>query len=279
MNDLSKFCFGELPEPNEVIIGTTPYVTTYEWSNSTYTPPLYGYCNRVLYLTHESTLVPFKIVYPDGVSSVDYSVFVCRDGGDNNLDNWLKRDGNGNYDIGSKTDFIPKNGENHRVIEFNFRFQLYQGVNKPYKRYDIPYKVVQCKEGITREEFKALVVKYGTSSYDGTMGRLDDFEFWKENNNINIDNLTGTWVNKKDTTIGMSIVKRNGSYTFQTGASTFVGEFNLQISENDEIIIVGSADQNNNEWKHRYILQELTATTMKWVAIDDKSIIYEYIRA
>jgi hypothetical protein len=140
-------------------------------------------------------------------------------------------------------------------------------------------RLVQCKKGITEKEFNELVAKYGTSNYDGTMGRLDAFEFWRENSNINIDNLTGTWVDKNNTARSMTIIKRNGSYTFQTGASTFVGEFNLQISENDEVIIVGSADQNNNEWNHTYILQELTATTMKWVATDDNSIIYEYIRA
>jgi hypothetical protein len=279
MNSLSRFSFGELPTPDKVIRGTTPYVTTYEWSNGSYSSPKFGECDRVLYLTNKKNMVAFEINYPDGIKHVNSTVFSCRDGEDNVLENWLKRDGNGSYTIGSTTDFIPKNGENHRVIDFNFTFYFHQGTNKPYKRYDIPFKVVQCKEGITYKELAALVAKYGTSNYDGTMGRLDAFEFWRENNNINIDNLTGTWVDKNNTARSMTIIKRNGSYTFQTGASTFVGEFNLQISENDEVIIVGSADQNNNEWNHRYILQELTATTMKWVATDDNSIIYEYIRA
>lgn len=55
------------------------------------------------------------------------------------------------------------------------RFYEYSVIRKK----EIPNreKVTIKEKGITKEEFKILVAKYGYSNYDRTMGKLDKFKF------------------------------------------------------------------------------------------------------
>jgi hypothetical protein len=183
MNDLTRFGFGEFPQPDMIEKGKTLYLTTYEREGDWYEPTLFGTCDRVLYMTYKNNMEPFKVVYPSDMNEydIDYMLVSCRDGSDNNINNYVSLGNQNNADIqsiGTLTDFIPVDTETHRVIDFNFKFKYFvEADGLPYKQFNIPYKIVQCKEGITKEEFKALVVKYGPSNYDGTMGKLDEFNF------------------------------------------------------------------------------------------------------
>ena len=54
------------------------------------------------------------------------------------------------------------------------------------------------------------------------------------------------------------------------------GEFNITADQEFGAIIRGKYDHGTGEWSHRYIVKQLTAARMVWVALDDASNITVY---
>ena len=95
---------------------------------------------------------------------------------------------------------------------------------------------------------------------------------------VNANNISGTWVDENDENHIITLVRKDKTYTLQMNGETFTGCYNLQTNENDDVIIRGNYDYNSSDWEHRYIIQDLTETSMRWVATDDSAIAYNFVK-
>ncbi len=59
-------------------------------------------------------------------------------------------------------------------------------------------------------------------------------------------------------------------------ARCITGRYNILTDPELGSVIRGNYDYENGEWNHRYIVRELTANRMIWVAVDDPSEVSVY---
>lgn len=57
-----------------------------------------------------------------------------------------------------------------------------------------------------------------------------------------------------------------------------IGSYSLETDPELGAIIRGNYDYDSDDWAHRYIVKNLTATEMIWVAKDDEDFIQKYRR-
>lgn len=56
------------------------------------------------------------------------------------------------------------------------------------------------------------------------------------------------------------------------------GEFNIELSDIGEPVMRGTYDYGEGLWSHKYLVKELTETSMKWIAVDDPAFIQKFVR-
>lgn len=183
----------DIPEDAYKVIvpGTTPWVTTRNQENF----PDYNWdrAEKVLYMTGDCLRKPSASLYvPESWITEDTIVNYCIEADKNcssNINDWLYDFGKDNgwwisndypsfkhwgFDVGSRYTFEQTN-VTHRTVKLTIVLRNYDEEIGNY--FAIPFRIVQCKKGITKAEFDELVKLYGPSNYDGTMNNLDRFGF------------------------------------------------------------------------------------------------------
>ena len=56
------------------------------------------------------------------------------------------------------------------------------------------------------------------------------------------------------------------------------GEFNITMDVISGAVISGKYDNDEGLWQHSYMVKDLTATEMTWVAVDDPDFVQHFIR-
>lgn len=56
------------------------------------------------------------------------------------------------------------------------------------------------------------------------------------------------------------------------------GEFNIELTDEGKPLIRGVYDYGEGLWSHKYLVSELTQTSMVWTAEDDPSFIQKFVR-
>lgn len=181
----------------EIIPGTTPWVTTRNQENF----PEYNWdrAEKVLYMTGDCLLKPSASLFvPSEWITEDTIVNYCIEADENSrntISDWLYDFGKDNgwwtstdypsfkhwgFDVGSRYTF-EMTTVTHRTVKLTFVLRNYNGETDNY--FAVPFRIVQCKKGITKSEFDEIVEMYGPSNFDGTMNNLDRFGF-EDNNDI-----------------------------------------------------------------------------------------------
>ena len=110
---------------------------------------------------------------------------------------------------------------------------------------------------------------------------------------VNANNISGKWELVEwndaelaaDTYVYLNIVRNDRTYTIYQNVDSFdnvphviTGSYSLETDPELGAIIRGNYDYDSGDWNHRYIIKNLTATEMTWVAKDDKDFIQKYKR-
>ena len=213
-------------------------------TNKYYEDETYGRAEKVLYMSCDNMTGAEASIFVPGkcdATKIEYYVDVdkCVNMKDPANDLWLWDNGkdNGWWDMpiqqaSSSTKhygikFVPSSNflpdhiglptyqQNHRSTVINFVVHDYCRSNSDYFEGNaivIPFRIVQCKSGITKAEFDELVKIYGPSNYDGTMNNLDAFGFGEDDTETEIlDVIPGTtaWVEIPD-----KYIQNNSLYPF-----------------------------------------------------------------
>ena len=106
-------------------------------------------------------------------------------------------------------------------------------------------------------------------------------------------NLSGKWElvewNGSPLTEGtyvyLNIVRNDRTYTMYQNLDSFTnvphvvtGSYFIEYDPELGAILRGNYDHDSGDWAHRYIVKDLTADQMYWVAKDDPTFIQKFIR-
>ena len=110
---------------------------------------------------------------------------------------------------------------------------------------------------------------------------------------VNANNLSGSWklvewngssLNEA-TYMYVTFVRNDRTFTIYQNLDSFnnvphvaTGSFYIDTDLEFGAIIRGMYDYDSGDWAHRYIVKELTATSMVWVAKDDQNYVQKYVR-
>lgn len=110
---------------------------------------------------------------------------------------------------------------------------------------------------------------------------------------VNANNISGKWELVEwngaalagGTYVFLDIVRNDRTYTMYQNLDTFqsiphvvTGSYSLETDPELGAIIRGSYDHDSGDWAHRYIINDLTASSMVWVAKDDSGFIQKFAR-
>lgn len=109
---------------------------------------------------------------------------------------------------------------------------------------------------------------------------------------ITTNNISGSWElslwNDQQLPEGnfvyIDFVRADGTYTMYQnidsfGTRTLTGRFFLYVDEElGAAVLRGNYDHGTGDWNHRYIVESLTATTMRLVATDNAEDVCTYVR-
>ena len=110
---------------------------------------------------------------------------------------------------------------------------------------------------------------------------------------VNANNISGNWElvewNGSPLTEGtyvyLNIVRNDRTYTMYQNLDSFnnvphvvTGSYYIEYDPELGAIIRGNYDHDSGDWAHRYIVKDLTADLMYWVAKDDPTFIQKFIR-
>ena len=110
---------------------------------------------------------------------------------------------------------------------------------------------------------------------------------------VNANNLAGNWQQVEwrgselveSSYFYMTIVRKDQLFTFYQNVDSMsdmphviTGRFNLETDPELGAIILGEYDYVGAFWSHRYIVKDLTADTMTWVAVDDSEEVKKFVR-
>ena len=105
---------------------------------------------------------------------------------------------------------------------------------------------------------------------------------------VNANNISGKWELVEwngselaaDTYVYLDIVRNNRTYTMYQNVDSFdnvphvvTGSYSLETDPELGAVIRGNYDYDSGDWAHRYIIKNLTATEMTWVAKDNKDFV------
>lgn len=110
---------------------------------------------------------------------------------------------------------------------------------------------------------------------------------------VNANNISGKWElvewNGNALTAGtyvfMEIVRNDRTFKIYQNLDSFSdvphvvsGSYYIETDPELGAVIRGVYDHDSGDWAHRYIIKDLTASEMTWVAKDDPDYIQKYVR-
>ena len=110
---------------------------------------------------------------------------------------------------------------------------------------------------------------------------------------VNANNISGQWelaewngaAMQEGTYVYLDIVRNDRTYTMYQNPDSFsdvphvvTGSYFLETDPELGAIIRGNYDHDSGDWSHRYIIRDLTADEMTWVAKDDASFVQKFVR-
>lgn len=110
---------------------------------------------------------------------------------------------------------------------------------------------------------------------------------------VNANNISGKWElvewNGNALTAGtyvfMEIVRNDRTFKIYQNLDSFSdvphvvsGSYYIETDPELGAIIRGVYDHDSGDWAHRYIIKDLTASEMTWVAKDDPEFVQKYVR-
>lgn len=108
---------------------------------------------------------------------------------------------------------------------------------------------------------------------------------------VTSNNIAGTWQLARwndapladDSYVYLRIIRKDNLFELYQNLDSFqarklTGRFTLYDDEELGTLIRGLYDYGTGEWQHRYIVRDLTADRMVWVALDDPDDISVYVR-
>lgn len=110
---------------------------------------------------------------------------------------------------------------------------------------------------------------------------------------VNAHNISGSWklvewngaALKDSTYMYVNFVRNDKTFTIYQNLDSFTdvphiatGSFYIETDVESGAIIRGMYDNDSGDWAHRYIVTELTATGMKWIAKDNSDYIQIFER-
>jgi hypothetical protein len=110
---------------------------------------------------------------------------------------------------------------------------------------------------------------------------------------VNANNISGKWqLHEWDgahmlegTYVYLDIVRNGQTYTMYQNIDSFgdiphviTGRYFIETDPAVGAVIRGDYDHDSGDWAHRYIVKDLTATSMTWVAKDNPEYIQKYER-
>ena len=110
---------------------------------------------------------------------------------------------------------------------------------------------------------------------------------------VNANNISGQWelaewngaAMQEGTYVYLDIVRNDRTYTMYQNLDSFTnvphkvsGSYYIEYDPELGAILRGNYDHDSGDWAHRYIVKDLTATEMYWIAKDDRTFIQKYVR-
>lgn len=110
---------------------------------------------------------------------------------------------------------------------------------------------------------------------------------------VNANNISGKWelVQWNDaplaegTYVYLDIVRNDKTYTMYQNLDSFTnvphkvtGSYYIEYDPELGAILRGNYDHDAGDWSHRYIVKDLTANEMSWIASDDQTFIQKFVR-
>lgn len=110
---------------------------------------------------------------------------------------------------------------------------------------------------------------------------------------VNANNISGQWElvewNGAALSVGtyvyLDIVRNTRTYTMYQNVDSFdnvphivTGAYSLDTDPELGAVISGNYAYDSGDWNHEYIVKDLTATEMTWVAKDDASFVQKFNR-
>lgn len=110
---------------------------------------------------------------------------------------------------------------------------------------------------------------------------------------VNAHNISGSWqlvewngtAMDESTYMYVNFVRNDKTYTIYQNLDSFknvphivTGSFFIETDMELGAIIRGNYDYDSGDWAHRYIVKDLTATEMTWIAKDDETYVQKFVR-
>lgn len=110
---------------------------------------------------------------------------------------------------------------------------------------------------------------------------------------VNANNISGKWELAEwngfpladGIYVYLDLVRNDRTYTMYQNFDSFrdiphiiTGSYALETDPELGAIIRGSYDHDSGDWAHRYIIKDLTASSMLWIAKDDPDFIQKFVR-
>lgn len=110
---------------------------------------------------------------------------------------------------------------------------------------------------------------------------------------VNANNISGQWeltewngnALQSGTYVYLDIVRNDRTYTMYQNLDSFMdvphvvtGSYYLETDPELGAVIRGNYDHDSGDWSHKYIIKDLTATGMTWVAKDDETFVQKFVR-
>ena len=110
---------------------------------------------------------------------------------------------------------------------------------------------------------------------------------------VNANNISGRWELvewngaplTEGTYVYLDIVRNDRTYTMYQNLDSFTnvphkvtGSYYIEYDPELGAILRGNYDHDSGDWAHRYIVKDLTADQMYWVAKDDPTFIQKFVR-
>ena len=110
---------------------------------------------------------------------------------------------------------------------------------------------------------------------------------------VNANNISGSWQLvdwngaplQEGTYVFINLVRNDRTYTMYQNIDSFgdiphviTGRYFIETDPAVGAVIRGDYDHDSGDWAHRYIVKDLTATSMTWVAKDNPEYVQKYER-